>query len=54
MSAMGWRARTTRTVPLALVALLLVALSACEGMGSAQGGASDHGRHGRIKMGVPF
>jgi len=46
-----WPARALWIFPLVLGALLL---TACEGMGSAQGGASDHGARGRIKMGVPF
>ena len=54
MSNMRWRAGTLWIFPLALVVLMLVSLAACEGMGSAQGGASDGGAHGRIKMGVPF
>jgi hypothetical protein len=54
MSNMHWRADTPWIFRLALIGLMLVALAACEGMGSAQGGASDGGAHGRIKTGVPF
>jgi hypothetical protein len=37
-----------------LIALMLTALAACGGTGSAQGGATDDRAHGRIKIGVPF
>ena len=39
----------------AIIALLmLVAIAACAGHDSVQGGASDHGGGGRVKLGIPF
>ena len=40
----------TRSIAL----LLLVMLAACDSSREVQGGASDHGAGGRIKLGLPF
>jgi hypothetical protein len=43
-----------RFMRLALLALIFGALAACGTSGSAQGGATNGGGGGRIKIGVPF
>jgi hypothetical protein len=37
-----------------LLAIIVSALAACGTTGSAQGGATDNGAHGRVKIGIPF
>ena len=39
---------------LAVLAVILGMLAACGTSGSAQGGASENGGGGRIRIGVPF
>jgi hypothetical protein len=43
-----------RFMRLALLALVVGALAACGTSGSAQGGATNSGGGGRIKIGLPF
>jgi hypothetical protein len=43
-----------RFMRLALLAMIFGALAACGSSGSAQGGATDDGGGGRIKLGFPF
>ena len=45
---------TPRALLVLLLAMMLTAVSACEGAGTAQGGASENGARGRVKVGIPF
>lgn len=45
---------TMRFMRLALLAMVVGALAACGTSGSAQGGATNSGGGGRIKIGLPF
>jgi len=38
----------------AFIAFLFLTLAACDTVGSAQGGGSENGAGGRVRMGVPF
>jgi hypothetical protein len=48
------REAATRFRKLTLLAMILAALAACGTRGSAEGGATDDGAHGRVKIGIPF
>jgi hypothetical protein len=56
MSMMKKRTRPTALGVLggALAMLVLVMLAACDSERQVQGGASDHGAGGRVKLGLPF
>jgi hypothetical protein len=37
-----------------IVAIVLLTLAACDSSRAVQGGASNHGAGGRVKLGLPF
>jgi len=43
-----------RLMVFVLLMIGLLAGAGCDGKGSAQGGGSENGNHGHVKLGIPF
>ena len=61
IAALSWpeydssvRRNAMRLMVFVLLMIGLLAGAGCDGKGSAQGGGSENGNHGHVKLGIPF